>query len=71
MSDLPLSTAEQKNWVGDAVKDAMDPLIKPLSEAVWTIYPNFRHDRAWTRMAIRAQLEATKWPESDDVKAAP
>ena len=71
VSDLPLSTAEQKNWVGDAVKEAIEPVIKPLSEAVWTIYTNFRNDRAATRMTIRTQLEATKWPDFDEVKAAP
>jgi hypothetical protein len=71
VSDLPLSTTEQKNWVGDAVKEAIEPLIKPLSEAVWTIYANFRNDRAETRMTIRTQLEATKWPEFEELKAAP
>jgi len=71
VNDLPLSAAEPKNWVGDAVKEAIEPLIKPLSEAVWTIYTNFRDDRAATRMSIRTQLEAAKWPEFDDVKPAP
>jgi hypothetical protein len=46
-------------------------VIKPLSEAVWTIYTNFRNDGPATRMSIRTQLEAAKWPEVDDVKAAP
>jgi len=70
VNDLPLSTVAPKNWVGDAVKEAIEPFIKPLSEAVWTIYTNFRNDRAATRMSIRTQLEAAKWPEFDTVQAA-
>jgi hypothetical protein len=32
VNDLPLSAAELKNWVGDAVKEVIEPLIKPLLE---------------------------------------
>jgi hypothetical protein len=71
VNDLPLSTEEPKNWLSGALKEAIEPVIKPLSEAVWTIYTNFRNDGAATRMSIRTQLEAAKWPEFDDVKAAP
>ena len=70
VNDLPLSTAESKNWVSDAVKEAIDPLMKPLSEAVWTIYTNFRNDKAGTRMSIRTQLEAAKWPDFGGVAPA-
>jgi hypothetical protein len=71
----PESLLAPKNWVGDAVKgdavkEAIEPLIKPLSEAVWTIYTNFRNDRAATRMSIRTQLEAAKWPHFDTLQAA-
>jgi hypothetical protein len=59
-----------KNWIGDAVKEAIEPLIKPFSEAVWTIYTNFRNDREATRVNIRTQLEAAKWPDFDTAQAA-
>jgi len=51
------------------LKQAVEPLIKSISDAVAAIY-NYRSDKAATRLTIRTQLEAAKWPEFDDVKAA-
>jgi hypothetical protein len=65
---LPAATG-QKSWLGDAVKEAINPLINSLNEAVSSIYTNYRGDKAATRMTIRTQLEAAKWPEFDGVKA--
>jgi hypothetical protein len=52
------------------LQEAMAPLIKSISDAVAAIY-HYRSDKAATRLTIRTQLEAAKWPEFDDVKAAP
>jgi hypothetical protein len=62
------ATSGQKSWLGDAVKEGIEQLIKPLLEAVSTIYNNFRSDKAMTRVTIRTQLEAAKWPEFDEVE---
>jgi len=51
------------------LQEAVAPLIKSISDAVAAIY-NYRSDKAATRLTIRTQLEAAKWPEFDDVKAA-
>jgi len=44
-------------------------LIKPLLEAVSTIYNDFRKEKAMIRATIQTQLEAARWPEFDEVKA--
>jgi hypothetical protein len=62
------ATSGQKSWLGDALKEGVEQLIKPLLAAVSTIYNNFRSDKAMTRATIRTQLEAAKWPEFDEVK---
>jgi hypothetical protein len=66
---LQPTTSGQKSWLSDAVKEAIAQLTNPLTEADSTIYTNFRGDKAATRMTIRTQLEAAKWPEFDEVKA--
>jgi hypothetical protein len=66
IDDLLPATTGQKSWLGDAVKEAVGQLINPLSEAVSTIYTNFRNDN---RLTIKTRLEAAKWPEFDEVKA--
>jgi hypothetical protein len=62
--------SEQKNVLVDMVKAAVEPVVKSLSEAVATLYANYRHDKAATRLAIRTQLEAAKWPNFDEVNVA-
>jgi hypothetical protein len=69
VDDLLALTSGQKSWLGDAVKEAIEPMTNSLSEAVSTIYKNSRGDKAATRMTIRTQLEAAKWPDFDEVKA--
>jgi hypothetical protein len=51
------------------LQEAVEPLIKSIFDAVAAIY-NYRSDKAATRLTIQTQLEAAKWPEFDDVKAA-
>jgi hypothetical protein len=46
--------------IGDAVKSAIEPEIKGLSEAVTALYNNHRNDKALTRQTIQTQLEAAK-----------
>jgi hypothetical protein len=70
VDDLLPASSGGKNVLVDMVKEAVEPLVKPLSEAVSTIYTNFRSDKAATRLTIRTQLEAAKWPDFDEVKAA-
>jgi hypothetical protein len=63
------ATSGQKSWLGDALKEAIEQLIKPLLEAISTIYNNFRSEKAMIRATIQTQLEAARWPEFDEVKA--
>jgi hypothetical protein len=63
------ATSGQKSWLGDALKEGIEQLIKPLLEAVSTIYNNFRSEKAMIRATIQTQLEAARWPEFDEVKA--
>lgn len=65
---LPAASG-QKSWLGDALKEGIEQLIKPLLEAISTIYNNFRSEKAMIRATIQTQLEAARWPEFDEVKA--
>jgi hypothetical protein len=67
---LPSSSATNKGILDDIVKGAIQPVIDALSEGVATIYKNYRNDQALTRETIKTQLEATKWPNFPEVKAA-
>ncbi len=60
----------RKGMIGDVVKGAIEPVIKALSEAVAALYNNHRNDKALTRQTIQTQLEAAKWPDFGEVKAA-
>jgi hypothetical protein len=70
VNDLVPSTSGRKDVVADIAKGAIEPLIKALSEGVATIYNNYRNDQALTRETIKTQLEAAKWPNFAEVKAA-
>ncbi len=68
-SQLPALEIKQFN-VGDILKGAIEQLQKPLSDAVAALYNNYRTDNEQTRKIIRTQLEAARWPDFDQVKAA-
>jgi hypothetical protein len=70
VAKLVPNTAGQKNVVTDIGKIAIEPLLKMLSDGVSTLYNNHRSDDELTRKTIQTQLEAAKWPEFVDVKAA-
>jgi hypothetical protein len=63
------ATSGQKSWLGDALKEGIEQLIKPLLEAVSTIYNDFQKEKAMVRATIQTQLEAARWPEFAEVKA--
>ena len=67
--DLVSAKPGEKAVSVGSLQEAVEPLIKSISDAVAAIY-NYRSDKAATRLTIRTQLEAAKWPEFDDVKAA-
>ena len=52
------------------MKGAIEQLQKPLTDAVVALYNNFRADNELTRKAIQTQLEAARWPDFAEVKAA-
>jgi hypothetical protein len=70
VNDLLPSTSEQKRVVADIVKGAIQPVIDALSDGVAAIYNNSGKEAALTRETIKTQLEATKWPNFSEVKAA-
>jgi hypothetical protein len=67
---LPSSSATNKGILDDIVKGTIQPVIDALSKGVAAIYDNHRKDDALTRETIKTQLEATKWPNFAEVKAA-
>jgi hypothetical protein len=70
VSDLLPSTSGRKGVLADIAKGAVEPLIKALSEGVAALYNNHRKDDALMRETIKTQLEAAKWPNFAEVKAA-
>jgi hypothetical protein len=68
--NLLTSEAGQKGLLVDIVKGAIEPAVQALSEAVAAIYNNHRKDNALTRETIKTQLEAAKWPNFVELKAA-
>src|SRR5205807_5292158 len=60
----------RKGVIVDLAKAAIEPVIQALSEAVSSLYNDYRKDTALTRQTIQTQLEATKWPDFAGVKAA-
>jgi hypothetical protein len=70
VGDLLPDTSGQKNVLVNIVKQAIEPLLKSLSEAVSALYNNHRQDDALTRRTIQTQLEAARWPDFAKVEAA-
>ena len=70
VSDLLPNVAGRKGVVADIVKGAIQPAIDALSEGVAALYNNHRKDDALTIETIKTQLEATKWPNFAEVRAA-
>lgn len=70
-SQLPQSDGMIRDFnVGGILKGAIEQLQKPLSDAVAVLYNNFRTDKEATRKTIQTQLEAARWLDFDQVKAA-
>ena len=70
VGNLLPSEAGQKGVLVDIVKGAIEPAVQALSQAVAAIYNNHRKDNALTRETIKTQLEAAKWPNFVELKAA-
>jgi hypothetical protein len=70
VSGLLPESSGRKDWLPDFAKGALQPVIDALSEGVAALYNNHRNDQALTRETIKTQLEATKWPNFAEVKAA-
>ena len=49
--------------MGDILKGAIEQLLKPLSDAVATLYNHHRTDNEQTRKTIQTQLEAARWQD--------
>ena len=70
VSDLLPSTSGHKGVLADIAKAAIQPATDALSEGVAALYNNHRKDNALTIETIKTQLEAAKWPNFAEVKAA-
>jgi hypothetical protein len=70
VSKLLPSTSGQKNVIVDIAKAAIEPLVKSLPEAVAALYNDHRKDQALIRLTIQTQLEAARWPDFAEVRAA-
>ena len=69
-SQLPNLEGTRDFDLGNILKGAIEQLYKPLSDAVAALYNNFRADNELTRKTIQTQLEAARWPDFAEVKAA-
>ena len=70
-SQLPMEEGKTKDLnVGDILKGAIEQLQKPFSAAVAILYNDHRTDKEQTRKTIQTQLEAARWPDFAEVKAA-
>jgi hypothetical protein len=67
---LPPAPTGQKSEAADLAKAVLEALAKPLSDAVAAIYNNYRSDQSLVRATIKTQLEAARWPDFAQVKAA-
>jgi hypothetical protein len=56
--------------LGNILKGAIEQPYKPLSDAVAALYNNYRADNELTRKTIETQLEAARWSDFDQMKAA-
>jgi len=70
VSDLLPQSSGSKGVLADIAKSAIEPVINSLSEGVAALYNNHRKDDALTIETIKTQLEAAKWPNFAEVKAA-
>jgi hypothetical protein len=70
VSGILPDTAGQRGILADIVKGAVEPVINALSEAIAALYNYHRTDDALTRETIKTQLEAVRWPNFTEVKAA-
>jgi len=57
--------------VFDRLAEFAKGITDPISAAVAAIYRDYRNDKLEIRQAIKAQLEAAKWPDFDQIKATP
>ena len=64
---LPPAAAGQKGLVADIVEGT----VKPVIDALVTIWSRTRDDDALMRKTIQTQLEATSWPSFDKVAPSP
>ena len=69
-SQLPNLEGTRDFDLGNILKGAIEQLYKPLSDAVAALYNNCPTDNELTRKTIQTQLEAARWPDFDQVKAA-
>ena len=69
-SQLPNLEGTRDFDLGNILKGAIEQLYKPLSDAVAALYNNCRTDNELTRKTIQTQLEAARWPDFAEVKAA-
>jgi hypothetical protein len=70
VSDLVPNASGRKDVLADIARGAVEPVIESLSERVAALYNNHRIDDAPTLETITTQLEAAKWPNFAEAKAA-
>ena len=70
MAETQLPQTESMKDLSDTLKAATKQSQKPLLDAVTALYSNNRADNELTRETIQTQLEAARWPDFAEVKAA-
>ncbi len=67
---LPKTTGHKEDITIDFLKGAIEQLLKPLSDLVATLYKDHRMDEALAQATIKSGLEAARWLDFAEVKAA-
>jgi hypothetical protein len=72
VSELVPSTSgvRERSGIVDIVKAAVEPFAKYISDGFAALYNNHRSDNEMTRRTIQTRLEAARWPNFTDIKAA-
>ena len=70
LAEAQLPKLESTKDLGDILTGPIEQLLKPLVDGVTALHTNFRADKELTRKTIQTQLEAARWLDFDQVKAA-
>jgi hypothetical protein len=70
MAESQIPKLEGMKSFGDILRGEIEPLMHPLSDAVAALYNNYRAEDELTRKTMQTRLEAARWLDFAQVRAA-